>query len=260
MSASDDMLVAALRYRALGWSVVPIEPRGKRPIVAWKALEAAIASEDQVRDWFRARPDANVGIVTGAGSRLVVLDVDMAHGGFESLARLESEHGAFPPTIEALTGGGGRHLYFAYPPRAVPSRVGILPGIDVRADGGCVVAPPSVHPGGRRYRWAAQRAPGEAALAPLPAWCERLITRVRAAHAPAYWRELTKRGVREGKRNDTIASLAGHLLHFGVDREVALELLLAWNRQRCDPPLPDKEVAAVVESIARLHDRGAARR
>jgi len=63
--------------------------------------------------------------------------------------------------------------------------------------------------------------------------------------------------VREGSRNNTIAALAGHLLHFGIDSEVVLELLLAWNRVRCEPPLPDAEVAAVVASITRAHERGA---
>ncbi|HVC10460.1 MAG TPA: primase alpha helix C-terminal domain-containing protein, partial [Burkholderiales bacterium] len=59
----------------------------------------------------------------------------------------------------------------------------------------------------------------------------------------------------EGVRNNTIASLAGHLLWHGVDAPVALELLLAWNRLRCDPPLADEEVARVLESIARLQAR-----
>jgi len=74
-------------------------------------------------------------------------------------------------------------------------------------------------------------------------------------HSLSHWREVVRRRVPEGERNNTIASLAGHLLRHGVDAEVVLELLAAWNRAQCDPPLPDEEVARVVESIGRLHGR-----
>ena len=74
-----------------------------------------------------------------------------------------------------------------------------------------------------------------------------------AGHSPEHWRRLARDGVDEGARNASLASLAGHLLWHEVDPEVAMELLLAWNRTRCRPPLEDAEVARVVESIARLH-------
>jgi hypothetical protein len=77
----------------------------------------------------------------------------------------------------------------------------------------------------------------------------------RAGHPLAHWRELTRRRIPEGERNNTIASLAGHLFWHGVDAEVALELLAAWNGEHCEPPLPAEEVAHIVESIARLHER-----
>jgi len=75
-------------------------------------------------------------------------------------------------------------------------------------------------------------------------------------HPLAHWRELVRQDVAEGTRNSTLASLAGHLLWHGVDPQVALELLLVFNRVRCRPPLPDDEVAQVVASITRLHERG----
>ena len=91
----------------------------------------------------------------------------------------------------------------------------------------------------------------------LPGWLIELIrpAHARAGHPLAHWRELTRRHIPEGERNNTIASLAGHLFWHGVDAEVAFELLEAWNRQHCEPPLPVEEVARVVESIARLHER-----
>lgn len=189
-------------------------------------------------------------------SGIVVVDVDAQHGGLDSLREPERAHGALPPTVEAITGGGGRHLYFAHAEPALHNRVGLRPGIDLRAEGGCVVAPPSVHPSGRRYAWVEARAFD--APAPLPVWFVALLRGARqGGHPLAHWRRLVREGVAEGERNNTLASLTGHLLRHGVDPEVALELLLAWNRMRCRPPLPDDEVARVVQSVARLHEREA---
>ena len=248
---------AALEYLARGWSAIPIEPRGKRPLVSWLEFQDRLASRAEVMRWFRRWPEANVGIVTGAVSGLVVLDVDERHGGMQSLSELELVHGALPSTVEAETGGGGKHVYFAHPGEAVNNKVGFAPGIDLRGDGGCVVSPPSLHPSGRRYAWLPGRSPEEARLAPLPLWLVRLVSREggRGGHPLAHWRELVRRRIPEGERNNTIASLAGHLFWHGVDAEVVLELLAAWNSAHCEPPLPGEEVAQVVESIARLHER-----
>jgi hypothetical protein len=91
----------------------------------------------------------------------------------------------------------------------------------------------------------------------LPPWLEALARDqgARLGHPARYWRSLTTEGVAEGRRNDTIASLTGHLLWRGVDPEVALELLRCWNQVRCRPPLDDEEVLRTVESITRTHFR-----
>jgi hypothetical protein len=249
---------AARDYAARGWSVIPMQPRGKRPLVAWREFQQHAARGDQIEAWFRHWPDANVGVVTGRVSGLIVLDIDVQHGGPASVVALEALHGSLPPTVEAHTGGGGRHLYFAHPGTTVANRVALYPGIDLRGDGGCVVAPPSVHPSGRRYVWAPGRGPDDLALAPPPRQFLGSGSVVRAqGHSRLHWRRLVREGSDEGRRNDTIASLAGHLLRREVDAEVVLELLLAWNRTHCRPPLPDDEVQRVVQSIARAHERDA---
>ena len=247
---------AALDYAARGWSVLPVEAGGKRPIVPWLELQQRRASAEEIEAWFARRPEANVGIVTGAVSGVIVLDVDAGRGGNVSLEAWTREHGPLPATVEALTGGGGRHLYFSHPGEATANRVGLAAGIDLRGDGGCVVAPPSLHASGRNYAWAPGRAPEEIDVAPLPAWLHRII-HPRAGHSGhplSHWRQLVREGVGEGARNSTLASLAGHLLWHGVDAQVTLELLLAWNRTRCRPPLSDEEVASVVSSITKLHE------
>jgi len=250
-------LEAALSYLDRGWSVIPVRPREKRPLISWQSYQRERPSIQQVTAWFKRWPDANVGIVTGAVSGLVVLDIDPAHEGRQSLAELERRHGPLPDTVETRSGGGGRHLYFSHPGKEVRNRVALAPGIDLRGDGGLIVAPPSIHPSGNRYLWRNSHGPDDRPLAPLPPW---LLTRDlfaggRVGHTLEYWRRLLAEGVPEGMRNNTIASLAGHLLWHGVDLEVVTELLLCWNRERCRPPLTDAEVVRTVQSITRLHER-----
>ncbi|HEY5646962.1 MAG TPA: bifunctional DNA primase/polymerase, partial [Pseudomonadales bacterium] len=155
------------------------------------------------------------------------------------------------------SGGGGRHLYFAHPGGALPNRVDLFRGIDFRGDGGVIVAPPSIHPSGGRYRWVEGRSPDVLAPAALPRWLLAALAPhgQGSGHPLSFWRDLMREGVAEGGRNNALASISGHLLWHEVDEQVVIELLLAWNRARCRPPLPDAEVVATVESIARAHRR-----
>ncbi len=252
-----ETLHAALAYAKAGWSVVPMVPKGKQPLLPWLEFQERRAAAAEIRDWFRRWPEANIAVVTGAISGIVVLDIDPRHGGEASLDLLSDDVGPIPSTVEALTGGGGRHLYFAHPGPPLRNRAGLRPGLDLRGDGGIVIVPPSLHPSGRRYAWAAGRSPQEAEPAALP---EALLAELsaqgrRQGHTLSYWRELVAEGVPEGQRNSTIASLAGHLLWHEVDPDVVSEILLCWNRVRCRPPLSDEEVLRTVRSITRLHHR-----
>ena len=253
--SSGVLTKAALDYGRLGWSVIPIEARGKRPLIRWQVHQYRTAAVAEIAEWFQHWPDANLAVVTGIVSGLVVLDLDPRHGAEASLQQFEQEHGAFAETIEARTGGGGRHLYFAHPGEIVRNRVGIAPGVDLRGDGGYVMAPPSVHACGEPYRW--EHSPDVYRLAPLPAWLLRATPADGAhrGHPLAHWQRLLREGVAEGARNNTLASLAGHLLWHGVDPEVTAELLLSWNLTRCNPPLPADEVLRVVDSVVHLHQR-----
>lgn len=223
----------------------------------WQEYQSRRATEAEIAAWFRRWPDANVAVVTGEISNLVVLDIDPAHGGEASLRDLLTQFGPLPETLTAHTGGGGRHFYFAAPAdgRPMQSRVGLRPGIDVRADGGLIITPPSVHPSGRRYAWETP----DQMPAPMPHWLARLLRGPagRRGHPVQYWRDLVARGVEQGERNSTIASFAGHLFWHEVDPEIVKELLLCWNRVRANPPLEDEEVAAIVDSIRRTHERHA---
>jgi hypothetical protein len=248
-------LKAALDYGRLGWSVIPIESRGKRPLIRWQVYQHRHPDTTEVATWFQRWPDANIAVVTGIGSGLVVLDLDPRHGADASLQQLERKYGPIAKTVEARTGGGGRHLYFAHTRDMLHNRVGIAPGVDLRGDGGYVVAPPSVHASGEPYRW--DCSPVVCPLAPLPEWLrEAPEERSRRGRPLSHWRRLLREGVAEGERNNSIASLAGHLLWHGVDPEIATELLLTWNEARCCPPLEPQEVVRTVASITRLHEQG----
>jgi Bifunctional DNA primase/polymerase, N-terminal/Primase C terminal 1 (PriCT-1) len=253
-------MAAASDYVKRGWSVIPLRPGTKLPAIRWEPYQHHRAGEAELARWFERWPSITIGGVTGGISGLVVLDVDLGHGGCDSLAALERLHGPLPDTVEAETGGGRRHLYFALPPLALHNKAGLAAGIDLRGEGGMVVAPPSLYPSGKPYRWRPGHEPAALPLALMLHWLQLLAGEAPAGrgHPLAHWRAQVRARVEEGRRNTTVASFAGHLLWHGVDADVLAELLLCWNRMRCRPPLEDGEVARVAASVAERHDRGAA--
>lgn len=149
---TPDLREAALSYAAKGWPVFPCKPRGKTPLTP-HGFKEATCNPNLIERWWDRWPDANIGVPTGSAIKAWVLDVDGAEGSV-SLTQLESELGELPLTREAITGGGGRHLFFSMPgDRAIGNRVNLRPGLDVRGDGGYVVVPPSIHPSGKAYAW-----------------------------------------------------------------------------------------------------------
>jgi hypothetical protein len=251
---------AARWYARRGLHVHPLRPRSKLPLLPeWQ--RRATTEADTLAAWWARWPDAGIGIATGAASGVIVVDVDPRHGGDDSLHDVEREHGELPATWRCLTAGGGVHVYLAHPGGAVGNRAGLWPGVDVRGDGGYVVAPPTELEEARRYRWQLGAAPHETPLASVPAWLsERLQDRMDGEPRPVdEWVALVRDGVDAGARNDAIAHVAGYLLRRRPAPRVVLELLRAWSESRCRPPLPDSELVATVDSIARreMRRRGA---
>lgn len=158
----------AIYYARRGWSVVPVRPGEKMPAIPWARLQSTPADEMTIRSWFDAAPDMGVGLVQGRHVGTIVLDFDASSGGMETLASLEAK--GLPQSARAFTPGGGVHVVLTHPGVHVPTRKGVLPGMDVRGDGGFVVAAPSVHVNGRRYAWDVDAHPDESPLADVPAW------------------------------------------------------------------------------------------
>jgi hypothetical protein len=199
----EELLAAALAYASRGWRVLHLHyptgggcscPKGrgcdrpgKHPIAHdWTAL--ATTDPDRIRGWWRSRP-WNVGIATGPGSGLWVLDLDTPRAGeedgLEALVALEEQHGA-AGGVSAFTGGGGQHVFFAWPEDGtVPNGVrvlkrdGVKASADTRGAGGLIVAPPSRHASGEVYVWEALPLPER--LPPAPRW---LVEMVAPAPAP----------------------------------------------------------------------------
>lgn len=248
MKHAPALVQNAIGLAQRGLCVFPVIPRGKTPATK-HGFKDATRDPQAIEAWWRNWPSCNIGVATGALSGVFVIDIDK---GEKELRQLEAQHGALPATVESATPGGGRHIFLRYPGWPVKCSQGELaPGIDVRGDGGYVVVPPSVHPNGRRYYWKVDAAK---AFADAPAW---VLDRLKAdSIGPAkitpveQWREIVSKGVDDGRRNATLAKLAGHLLRRYVDPIVTLEFLIVWDQVRCRPPLGPQEVRTIVNSIA----------
>lgn len=174
-ATASELRAEALAAIERGWSVFPCRPGTKRPATR-KGFHAATTDRQKVLRWWRHNRTANLAIATGEVSGLVVVDIDPRHGGDDTLAKHEAVGGDLPATIESTTGGGGRHLLFRHPGGWVRGRANALgPGVDVKADGGYVIAPPSLHESGQRYAWREGRGPDEIELAPMPDWLRSML-------------------------------------------------------------------------------------
>lgn len=161
-------LAYALAYAKLGWKVLPLEPHTKRPHrIAPRGLYSATSDAKSIREMWTAAPDAGIGIACRE-SGLVVLDIDPRNGGLLTLEQLEAQHGPISSDVQAITPGGGLHLFYSAPSAdmILPGTLG--PGVDVKW-AGYVCVEPSIHPNGKTYGWEASSSPlDDAKPSPLP--------------------------------------------------------------------------------------------
>ena len=242
MKDTNQLLRVAIHYATKkGFLVHPLKPGTKVPLTRWK--EAASRDPDQIVKWWTQWPDANIGLVTGKES-LVVLDVDVKHGqlGMKSLAEIFSAEDLDKP-IRVRTPSGGLHLYFTSD-KPLGNPVGFMPGLDFRADGGYIVAPPSRTEEGA-YRFENARG---GRLYPIP---KQLLERLMKAGSRAGAEKAVFGGgdvIEEGGRNDTLFREACRLRNKRLQKDEVLDRLLLINEQKCDPPLEQDEVERIVAS------------
>jgi len=231
------MLKEALQYIANGYSVVPLSPRTKIAKVLWTEFQKRRPTEAEIKRWWKMWPDSNIGLITGEISGLTVIDFDVDTGGLETLKTLK-----MPKTHIIQTGSGGFHYYYKYTDH-VYTCASVLPGVDIRNNGGLVVAPPSIHESGNLYEVALDEE-----YANFPKSQFKKMDKARGE-----WKELIK-GVPEGKRNGSAASLIGGLLSIFPPylwEGTIWPLLVAWNTFN-KPPMDINELRNTYKSIGKL--------
>ncbi len=232
---------------ALWWAGkgVPVFPchQDKRPATPHGFYDATTDPE-QIRAWWAGHPDALVGFPTGKASGIVALDSDKRehYDGEDALGELERQHGALPNTITVLTPSGGQHRYFKAPEAVIKNSAGLLgEGLDVRGDGGYVIAAESQLKDGRCYDVELSSPPE---MAEMPAW---MLRKLGDAPRPQKAPEPPKAGaLGPGRRNDYLASYAGRMAHAGFDADQIRAALHAENERACNPPLPAAELERTV--------------
>ncbi len=251
----------AIEYAERGWKVFPLHTAradacscgntsctstAKHPhIKEWQKY--CSSQPNDVREWWQKWPDANIGLATGSASGFFVLDVDPRHGGKESLQKLVKQNGMFPKTLASNTGGGGYHLFFKEPEIKITNRVNLLPGIDIRGDGGYIVAPPSIHKSGLRYSW--MRDFAESPITEAPGWLLKLFN--GREESRSFFDFSLKGSVGEGGRNNFLTREAGKLRRNGLEQNQIADELRKINAERCRPPLEESELMAICASVAR---------
>ena len=216
---------AALAYALRGWAVFPCKPHAKTPATP-HGLKDATTDPKKIEQF----PDGNLAIRTGGG--LVVLDIDVKKAdGEATLQGWEAEHEPLPRTYQVRTPSGGKHFYFT---GSAPTKASIGPGVDIRGDGGYVVAPPSVLPNGR------YDVIDDVAVAPIPVWLVTLVRQRLPKPVP----------LRPGSRNVDLTSIAGSLRAKGLDATAIAHALTSIN-QTLPAPLPEAEVLTIAQSVGR---------
>lgn len=263
----------------------------KRPCISdWKAYQDRLPTKEEVTHWFTLNPLANIAIITGAISGIVVFDLDSRHA-----IEYADEQGGFPDTVKVKT-RKGYHLYMRHPGIDIRNTVNKNLDIDIRADGGYVAAPPSQHGSGHYYEWEEGFSIFQIDPAPCTPWMKEYLddickteafekkknagfvhdtkgtigvdeSVVQAAansktHKPEMqeskkdeYLDLLQHGCKHGERNHSATRLSGHLLKTGMKETEIWEILQIWNRDKVKPPLDVDELKKTFESVKALEKK-----
>jgi predicted P-loop ATPase len=248
MGNDNKYLTAALYYaQKLNWSVFPVSEKTKKPHTPHGCKDAK-KDPQVIRAWWKRWPGASIGVATGKASNLLVIDLDLdedkGYDGMRELRDWEKEHGELPETVSSITGRGGSHLYYRYDGSTeYKNRAGILTGVDVRAEGGYVIAPPSMHPNGTEYQW--ENDPNEIELSDINDTVKAFLSIGSTSHNETFAMPAT---IGTGKRNDTMYRFACSMQSKGASDEAIYAAVKAENEARCKPPLAEDEIVKIVSS------------
>ena len=257
-----NLIESAVYYSSKGLSVIPTHSilkdgscdcgnkecgaKGKHPRLNWRKQIKDRLSDEELELWWRKYPNSNVGIVTGEISQVIVIDID-GEKGLKSLKEIGLTLDTMPPTPTARTGGGGYHLYYRYVKGAIKTRVNVLEKVDIRADGGIVIAPPSLHQSGKNYKWLKGKSLDDI---PIADFDFSLLSKPDGVviRKSAEWYIKILDGVAEGGRNEAATKLVGRWARSGLSQKEIRYFLFDWNSRNM-PPLEESELDTVIESI-----------
>lgn len=238
----DTALFYAINY---GWAVFPVNKQ-KKPITPNGWMNAK-KDPGAIKAWWKRYPTAGIGIATGSMSNLIVIDEDLdddkGKNGYEEVRKWEVENGSLPETVTAITGRGGYHLYYHYEGKDIGNRAGILEGVDVRGEGGYVIAPPSPHPNGTEYAW--ELPPNEYQIAPLDDTVKSFLKYKEKSDSESFQ---MPEMIEAGTRNDTLYRLACSLQAKGLPDNAIIDAVMTTNTERCEVPLEREEIEQLCKS------------
>lgn len=255
--AENTFYEAAITYINQGFAVFPLAVKGKNPLTA-HGFKDASKDPAVVKGWWQKWPHANIGIATGqvsGGLCVIDMDIDENKGldGWKCLRDWQDKHGIIAPSWLCNTGRGGKHYYFISD-EPVANRVGVIPGVDIRGDGGYVVAPPSIHPNGTPYTWDAKLDP---AITELHQIDDNIRFLLHKGYDNPTMKYVAPARIPEGERNHTLFKLACSLQSKGLSDQAIYAAVMSENEAKCNPPLTDKEITAIVKSVQK-YEKGKA--
>ena len=253
MSEYPSMYDAAIEYAKKGFAVFPLKYRDKVPLTR-NGCKDATTDAAQIKAWWQKYPNANIGLATGSVSQnvfVIDLDIDEDRGidGYHSLEDWQREHGDFPETWTAITGRGGYHLYYRGNGK-IKNRAGIIDGVDIRGNGGYVIAPPSIHKNGRRYEW--EYSPDEFELAKADNNVMYFLNHDDHRQSASF---TMPNIVAAGQRNQMLFRFACMMQAKGASDQSVFAATMAENESTCSPPLTEQEVRIIVSSATK-YDKG----
>ena len=239
-----DMLDAALDYAGRGLSIIPVG-QDKRPLIKWAEFQSRIASREEITRWWTRHPHANVGIVTGTISGILVIDCDTPEG-FEAVRKMLPDALILPI---ARTPRGGWHLWFVYPAGSgITVGTGFIPGVDFRGEGGYIIAPPSVNGNGKAYTWEEGKSIGDVPLAPLPDILIKKLSLYRGDNTDR--RQTATNGDKyfhQGRRDEDLFTVANSLIKNRCAPDFS-EYVLNILAKNSNPPFPENEIRGKIDS------------
>ena len=252
MTLTNEAISAAQGLASFDWPVFPVNPDTKAPLITgWQSR--ATCDRSGITDLFKDYPSAAIGLVTGQRSELIVIDIDEREN-FSGLQNFKNAGYQLSPTVSASTPRGGIHLYFKAPSCEVPCSVSkIAEGVDIKGDGGFVIAPPSITKWGK-YSWECSYQIFQQGPLPLPEKFYMTVGQKRPFRGSGdRLGSVSSRlleTIVEGNRNDEMTKRCGLLVSRYPPND-ALKMLDLINQKCCQPPLDQRELKQIFASISK---------